>query len=144
MRMRLQLGIWSCAAALGLGAAPTSAEPPSASVEVLLDTDQTVLDQPFFYPEGIAVLRAERVTLPPGAETIWHLHPVPLFAYVLRGELIVDYGSEGERVYRPGDAFVEAFDWPHRGRNGGRGLVELLVVYAGADGVPTAVPADPE
>jgi hypothetical protein len=56
--------------------------------------------------------------------------------------LIVDYGSEGERVYRRGDALVEAFDWPHAGRNGGRGVAKILVVYAGAEGTPNTEPAD--
>jgi hypothetical protein len=31
---------------------------------------------------------------------------------------------------------VEAFDFPHSGRNGGKGKVKILAVYAGADGVP--------
>lgn len=100
--------------------------------------------QEFFYPEGRARITAAVVTVPPGALLPPHLHPVPLFAYVLQGELIVDYGSEGERVYRRDDALVEAFDWPHQGRNGGRGVVKILVAYAGAEGVPDTEPAELE
>jgi quercetin dioxygenase-like cupin family protein len=131
----LAVGILCAAAAL--------AQPPGATVDPLLETDETVLGQPFFYPKGDAKITSSMVTLPPGSETIWHIHPVPLFAYVLQGELIVDYGSAGERVYRKGDSLVEAFEWPHMGRNGGRGPVKILVVYAGAEGVPNAVAADP-
>jgi len=127
---------------LALVAPPVFAGPPAVSVEPLIETDTTVLGMPFEYPEGTALIRSDIVTLPPGSVTPWHLHPVPLFGYVLQGTLIVDYGSEGERVYGPGDSLVEAFGWPHQGRNGGRGKVRILVVYAGADGVPNTVLAD--
>jgi quercetin dioxygenase-like cupin family protein len=63
---------------------------------------------------------------------------------MLQGELIVDYGSEGEIIYRKGDALVEAIDWPHQGRNGGRGVLKILLVYAGAEGVPNSEPAELE
>jgi quercetin dioxygenase-like cupin family protein len=118
-----------------------AAMPPGPGVEVLIETTETVLGQEFAYPEGQARITAERITVPPGALLPPHLHPVPLFAYVLQGELIVDYGSEGEIVYQTGDALVEAIDWPHQGRNGGRGKLVLLAVYAGAEGVPNTVPA---
>jgi quercetin dioxygenase-like cupin family protein len=118
------------------------AAPPDTSVEVLLETDQTVLGEPFAYPAGRARITAARVIVPPGATVPLHLHPVPLFAYVLQGELIIEYGSKGIRTYRKGDAFVEAFEWPHHARNGGKGNVEILAVYAGAEGVPNSVPLE--
>jgi quercetin dioxygenase-like cupin family protein len=118
------------------------AKPPGASVETLIETDQTVLGQDFSYPTGKARITAAIVTLPPGASLPTHLHPVPLFAYILQGELSVDYGSEGTLVYRKGDAFVEAFNWPHSGRNAGKGQVKILAVYAGAVGVPNSVPVE--
>ena len=69
--------------------------------------------------------------MPRGASTVWHVHPVPMFAYILEGELVVDYEGVGERRYRKGDTFVEAIDWPHRGRAAsGKGKdVKILVVY---------------
>jgi quercetin dioxygenase-like cupin family protein len=118
-----------------------AAMPPGPEVETLIETSETVLGQEFIYPEGRARITAQRITVPPGALLAPHLHPVPLFGYVLQGELIVDYGSEGEIVYRKGDALVEAIDWPHQGRNGGRGKLVILVVYAGAEGVPNTEPA---
>jgi quercetin dioxygenase-like cupin family protein len=123
-------------------AAPAHGAPPGPSVEVLLESDQTVLGQSFAYPAGRAKITAAIVTLPPGAELPAHLHPVPLFGYVLQGELIVDYGSFGQKTYRRGDALIEAIDWPHRGRCGDRGVVKILVVYAGAEGVPNSVPVE--
>ena len=116
-----------------------SAAPPATSVEPLLDTDQTALGEAFAYPAGRARISSAVVTVPPGARVPLHLHPVPLFAYILQGTIVVDYGSKGTRTYTKGDAFVEAFEWPHRARNGGRGNVKILAVYATAEGVPTSI-----
>jgi quercetin dioxygenase-like cupin family protein len=128
----------------GLLAHSALAMPPGPSVETLIETSKTILGQDFAYPEGQARITAAIVTVPPGAVLAPHLHPVPVFGYVLQGELIVNYGSEGERIYRAGDSLVEAIDWPHQGRNGGRGMVKILVVYAGAEGVPDTEPAELE
>jgi len=128
----------------GLVAQVALAMPPGPSVETLLETSETVLGQEIVYPEGQARITAAVVTVPPGQILAPHLHRVPLFGYVLQGELIVDYGSEGEITYEKGDALVEAIDWPHQGRNGGRGVLKILVVYAGAEGVPNSEPAELE
>lgn len=119
------------------------AQPAHApSVETLLETGTTVLDQALTYPDGRARITAQRLRFPPGTRTPVHRHATPMFAYVLEGEFVVDYGTRGERTYRRGDAIVEALDWPHQGRNAGPGPVEILVVYAGADGVTNTVIAD--
>lgn len=120
------------------------AMPPGPSVEILTETNETVLGQAFAYPQGRARITAALITVPPGAVLAPHLHPVPLFGYVLQGELVVNYGSEGELTYRKGDALIEAIDWPHQGRNGGHGILKILVVYAGAEGVPNTEPAELE
>jgi len=82
-------------------------------------------------------------TLAPGQQTGWHMHPVPLFAYILEGELTVDYGGKGERTYRAGDGFMEAMDERHDGRNSGQGSVKILAVVIGEQGVQGSVPASP-
>jgi hypothetical protein len=53
----------------------------------------------------------------------------------------VDYGSKGEKVYKPGDGFLEAENWPHNGSNKTDALVRIFAVYLGAEGVATAAPA---
>jgi quercetin dioxygenase-like cupin family protein len=79
----------------------------------------------------------------PGAETGWHEHDVPLFGYMLEGELTVDYGTKGTRVYRKGDSLVEAIDVAHNGRNTGSGVARILAVFIGAEGVPDTVKVEP-
>jgi quercetin dioxygenase-like cupin family protein len=109
-------------------------------VTSLLSTGKTVLGQSLAYPTGArAKVTAAIVSMQPGAETGWHRHDVPLFGYMLEGELTVDYGPKGTRVYRRGDALMEAIDVPHNGRNTGSGVARILAVFMGADGVPDTV-----
>jgi quercetin dioxygenase-like cupin family protein len=113
-------------------------------VTELLSTAKTVLGQTLAYPAGApAKVTAAIVAMQPGAETGWHQHDVPLFGYMLEGELTVDYGAHGTRVYRKGDALMEAIDVPHNGRNTGEGVARILAVFMGADGVPDTVKVVP-
>ncbi|MEX0923213.1 MAG: cupin domain-containing protein [Rhodovibrionaceae bacterium] len=117
--------------------------PPHASAEVLLTTGETILGQPIVYPtDSPAQVTIAIVTLEPGASTGWHRHAVPLAAYMLDGELTVTYEGEGKRVYRAGDALVEAMVTPHNGRNAGSETVRILAVFAGAEGVANSEAVD--
>jgi quercetin dioxygenase-like cupin family protein len=109
-------------------------------VTPLIATSQTVIGQPFAYPSGTAKVTAVIVTIPPGGETGWHEHAVPLFGYMLDGVLTVDYGDKGTRIYKAGDSLMEAMNWPHDGANKGDVPVRILAVYLGAEGVPNATP----
>jgi quercetin dioxygenase-like cupin family protein len=107
----------------------------------LLATGTSIVGETLHYPAtGPARVRAAIVTLAPGAKTILHKHGVPLFAYILEGELTVDYGDHGKRTYRQGDAFMEAMDVPHYGVDTGAQPVRLLAVYMGAEGAADVVP----
>ena len=83
------------------------------------------------------------VTLQPGQQTGWHTHPVPLFAYILEGELTVDYGAKGQRTYHKGDGLAEAINEAHNGRNMGQNPVKILAVFIGIEGVQGSAPASP-
>ena len=103
----------------------------------LLSTTQTVLGQAIVYPaEAPAKVDAAIVSMQPGEETGWHQHDVPMFGYILEGEVTVTYAGKGTHVYRQGDALIEAIDIPHNGRNTGNGPARILAVFMGADGVP--------
>ncbi len=106
----------------------------------LLSTGQTVLGQPIAYPtQAPAKVTSAIITMQPGEETGWHQHDVPMFCYILEGEVTVDYGAKGTRVYRQGEAIMEAIDVAHDGRNNGAGPARILAVFMGADGVPNTV-----
>lgn len=107
----------------------------------LLSTGVTVLGEPIRYPtSGPAHVTASIIALPPGGRTIAHRHGVPLFAYILEGELTVDYGARGVRTYRAGETFMEAQDVTHFGENRGSTPVRLLAVYLGAKGAEDVIP----
>lgn len=108
-------------------------------LDVLLSTSTTTIGQPFEYPVGTAKITAAIVTMQPGQATGWHEHDAPLFAYMLEGEITVDYGPDGKKTYKTGDSFVEAFKSDHNGQNTGTGIARILAVFAGADGTVNTV-----
>lgn len=127
------------AGALGLGGGVALGRAVYPPLDVLLATSETVIGQAFAYPAGVPKVTAAIVALAPGQATGWHRHDAPLFAYMLEGELTVDYGPEGVRVYGPGDAFLEAFRTRHDGVSTGAGDARLLAVFMGAEGVANTV-----
>jgi quercetin dioxygenase-like cupin family protein len=102
------------------------------------------MDQPIAYPAGApAKVTAAVITMQPGEERGWHKHDVPLVGYILDGELTIDFGPKGKRVFRKGEAFVEAVGVVHNGRNLGKSEVRILAVFVGAEGVPDTVKEPP-
>jgi quercetin dioxygenase-like cupin family protein len=129
---------FAAALLLSFGVLAGSAERASAeSAETVIETGKTILGQPFTYPTGApAKVTAVIITMQPGEETGWHEHDVPMFAYILDGELTVDYGPRGKHIFRKGDAAMEAIDTAHNGHNTGPGVARVLAVFVGADGIP--------
>lgn len=117
------------------GYAETSYPP----VDVLLQSETTIIGQQIVYPAGQSQITAAIVTMQPGQVTGWHRHEAPLTAHMLEGELTVDYGDDGTRVYREGDTLIEALGSRHNGENTGDGIARILVVFSGAVGIPNTV-----
>jgi len=78
------------------------------------------------------------VEIAPGAETGWHLHKIPVYAYVLEGTLKVILDGGTERTFEKGQAIIEVMDLAHNGINPGREPLKLIVFYAGEEGTPSA------
>ncbi len=135
-------GLWLLGGLALLGHGEAWAEQPQRlvpTVEPIMQTSTDAVGQPISYPPGAAVITAAIVHLEQGVSTGWHLHEVPFFAQVLEGELTVDYGTKGLRVYSTGDTLVEAVNWPHNGTNTGGGPVRILAVYMGSDSTKNSV-----
>jgi quercetin dioxygenase-like cupin family protein len=120
--------------------AQSAPPPPSYPAVPLLSTGTTIVGEKIRYPSGDAHVTAAIVTLAPGARTIMHRHDVPLFAYILEGELTVDYGAHGKRTYTQGESLMEAMAVPHFGVNTGDKTMRLIGVYMGADGAKDVTP----
>ena len=129
----------AASAAAQSAAAVQPAAPPNYPAAPLLSTGTTVLGEPLRYPTGAAHVTSAIVALAPGERTIVHKHGVPMFAYILQGELVVDYGADGTRTYKQGDALMEAMNVAHFGTNPGAEPLRILVVYMGADGAAANV-----
>jgi quercetin dioxygenase-like cupin family protein len=113
-------------------------------VRTVLSSGSTVTGEPIRYPSGApAQITAVEITLQPGQQTGWHTHPVPLFGYILEGELTVDYGAKGKRIYLKGNGLAEAMNEAHNGRNTGPYPLTILAVFIGLEGVQGTAPASP-
>lgn len=104
-------------------------------VQELLVTGETTVGEKIQYPTtGAPKITVAVVTVEPNSQAGFHRHPVPLIAYILEGELTVDYEKKGMKIFRKGDTLVEAMNIPHRGMSLGSDVVKLLAVYVGAEG----------
>lgn len=111
-------------------------------VTPLLKTSVTSSGDPVAYlrtdqPEVTAV----EVEIPPGAETGWHRHPVPCYAYILAGSLEVELETGRTNSLKAGQALVETVGVAHNGRNRGTEPVRLVMFITGEKGKPFTVPA---
>ena len=104
-------------------------------VKKLYSGDQNSIGQILAYPQGDLELTSELIVVPPAQETGWHIHAVPMFGFILAGEITVDYGSKGRHVYKEGEVIIEALNWAHNGKNTGKKNARIVVLYMGVKGV---------
>ncbi len=106
------------------------------AVDVLSQDTHTVAGEQIIYPTGEAQITAAIIALEPNSSTGWHVHNVPLYAYVIEGTIEVDYGDKiGVKTYVVGDSFMEAMQTRHNGMNLGDTPARILAVFIGAVGV---------
>ena len=118
---------------------PVLAHEAYPPLELLLQTSTTVAGEPLVYPDGTPEITMAIVTLEPGQKTGTHRHEAPLVGYILEGEITVDYGPVGIKVFKAGDAVAEALNSPHAGENSGDGIARILAVFIGSDTVTNTV-----
>ena len=119
------------------------AEGPYQKVQPVLDTSKTVMEENLVRSDGSPLrISSMIVTIDPGEETGWHKHGVPLYIYILSGEVTVDYGEKGIRTFGPGGSFMEAMNHWHRGNNRGKEPVRILCVFMGSDKAQNVIPRD--
>ena len=111
--------------------------------DVLLDTQTSWDGGPVNYPPGETRITSAILKIKPGEEPPFHCHPVPTMGYVLSGSVEVLTASGDRQRFDEGSALLEVMKTLHRGR-AVDGPVELVVFYAGAEGIPTTVLPDSE
>ena len=105
-------------------------------VKKIMDTDENIIGQKIIYPNGAAQITSEVIEIAPKTTIPWHEHLVPMYAYILDGEIEVDYGNKGIKTIKRGEAMIEAVNFPHKGINKTNKIAKVLVVYVGASSAP--------
>lgn len=97
----------------------------------LFESSVDVLGRPITYPGCEPSFHAVVITMAPYQVGKAHQHLTPLFAYILEGELNVDYQTTPIKTntYRAGDALMEAMHVAHHGYNSTGEPVKLLAFY---------------
>ncbi len=91
------------------------------------------------YPAGQPEVTIRRVIIPVGARLDIHLHPMINAGVLVKGELTV-VSADGKKLrLKTGDPIVELVNMRHYGINEGRVPAEIIIVYAGAVGMPTSI-----
>jgi quercetin dioxygenase-like cupin family protein len=115
---------------------PLRALDPGLGVKAkpLVKTSESWDGTPLVYPKGEAEISGVLIEIMPGAETGWHLHPVPSFGMILEGQLTVSLKDGRTKELKTGDVIVEVVNTLHNGRNTGPSVTKLVVFYAGEKG----------
>ncbi len=110
---------------------------PAVKIEPILKTTTTTSGDPIVYP-AIADPEVQSliVEIPAGGETGWHLHPVPIYAYILSGSIEVESEGGAKRLFKAGDSFAEMVNRKHDGRVVGDVPVRILMIVTGEKGKP--------
>ena len=103
----------------------------SVQVDENLSTTKTWDGATIQYPSGTAKVTGAIITLPPGTETGWHMHPVPCFALILEGDLVVELKDGRTKRLKAGDTLAEVIGTPHNGKNTGKVPLKIAIFYAG-------------
>ena len=99
-----------------LFAATLSASPQEKiAATTIFRSTVTAAGQPIVFLTGKTEVAALMVDLPAGADTGWHKHPWPRYAYVMSGAVTVENEAGQKRTYKAGDFLVEQLGIFHRG-----------------------------
>ena len=117
-------------------AAPATLQPTE---RLLLDSSEDTLQNDIAYPTaGDARVTATILTLEAGQRGKVLQHETPMFAYVLEGEITLNYGRNGWKAFKAGESMLQPMGRPFRTINSGDGTAKVLLVSMGATGAARA------
>lgn len=114
-------------------------EPVGLTITPVLETSTTITGQPIRFPQGNNQFTAVIAEVEPGGQVGRHLHPVPLFVYMLEGTLTIMMDDHETHAFSAGEGFAEVTNLWHNGRNLTDEPVRFLIVFAGQEGTPNLV-----
>jgi quercetin dioxygenase-like cupin family protein len=105
----------------------------------VLETATTITGQPIRFPQGENQFTAVIAEVAPGGQVGRHMHPVPLFVYMLEGTLSIEMDGHGTHTFSAGQGFAEVTNTWHNGRNLTDKPVRFLIVFSGQKGTPNLI-----
>jgi quercetin dioxygenase-like cupin family protein len=69
------------------------------------------------------------ITIHPGKSTGWHKHPLPVFAYVLKGTLTVELEDHRLIKFKENSTYAEVIDIYHNGMNKEKSDLVIVAIY---------------
>ncbi|UZD22638.1 cupin domain-containing protein [Algoriphagus halophytocola] len=87
------------------------------------------------YPNSKPKISILKITIPPQSELPLHFHPVINAGILLQGELLVQDEDGNSLEMKAGDPIIEVVNKMHWGVNQGNEPVEIVVFYAGSEGM---------
>lgn len=120
-------------------AQPTQVGPIGLKLTPVLETVTTITGQPIRFPQGDNQFTAVLAEVAPGGQVGRHMHPVPLFVYMLEGTLSIEMDGHGTHTFSAGQGFAEVTNLWHNGRNLTDKPVRFLIVLAGQKGTPNLI-----
>lgn len=125
--------------ATGLNAQTQQHGPIGLKLTPILETSTTFTGQPIRFPQGDNQLVAVMAEVAPGGQVGRHMHPVPLFVYILEGTLSIEMEGHGTHTFSAGQGMAEVVNAWHNGRNLTDKPVRFLIVFAGQKGTPNLI-----
>lgn len=115
--------------------------PEGFETQPLLKSSVSRDNDPIAYPTGTPEMISVIGTLAKGGRTALHEHPVPVYVYIMEGE--VELRTEGKEPhrYKAGEAFIETQNRKHQAFNVADAPSKILAVFIGEQGTPTTVAA---
>ncbi|MDX5376727.1 MAG: cupin domain-containing protein [Halomonas sp.] len=127
---------------IGAALAQDDALPEGFETAPVLKTTETRDGDPIAWPEGTAQFISVIGTIEPGGRTPRHQHPVPVYVYILEGEVELRTEGGDPHTYSAGEAYIEALNRDHQLFNVSDDEARVLVVFTATEGQPTTVASE--
>ena len=84
------------------------------TLKTIIQAETTMIGQPIRFPQTDGQITAVLAEVAPGGQVGRHMHPVPLFVYILEGTLTIDMEQHGVHAFKAGEGLAEVIHTWHK------------------------------
>ncbi len=140
LRVEMKKVFYGIFLALLLSSYVWSQDVNTTKVDILAKASSSWDGRPLpYYAKGKPEVTILRITIPPKIKLSLHKHPVINAGVLLKGELTVVTEDKKTLHLKAGDSIVEVVNKWHYGKNEGNEPAEIIVFYAGIQGIPITI-----